>query len=333
MAKKTILGKALVAVISGLVLVFGLAMVIQWRQMGEQTQRRLQDNGASMATVMVAALHNDMLKGDNEGAQAMTSKVGDSGVVRTAFVLRDNGKVFVASDKQMIGKDYAPEAISMLRGGASNAFSLFHEQGRSYSRTLLPIPMERGCLDCHPGVKIGDPLGYLGVEPWADRDFQEAGVAKRNLVIFNLLILLLVAGSIFFLLRWITRPLGEISMVSARIAQGEINQSISHQSNDELGTLADSFRDMMGYIKGIARSADAIAEGNLQVEIQPKGPNDLLSHSMVGVAQVLREMTEETSRISRAAEEGHLNTRGNADRFQGAYGDIIHGMNHTLDAV
>ena len=333
MARKTILGKALVAVLSGLVLVFGIAMVIQWRQMGEQTHRRLRDNGASLATVMVAALHNDMLKGDNEGAQAMTSKVGSAGVVRTAFVLRDNGKVFVASDKAMIDKDYAVDDISMVRSGLPNSFRLLEEQGRPYSRPLLPIRMESGCLDCHPGVKVGEPLGYLGVEPWADRDFQEAAGAKRNLVIFNLLIVSLVAGSIFFLLRWITRPLGEISSVSALIAQGEINQTISHHSNDELGTLADSFRDMMDYIKGIARSADAIAEGNLQVEIHPKGPHDLLSHSMVGVTQVLRGMTEETFRISRAAEEGHLNTRGNADRFQGAYGDIILGMNHTLDAV
>jgi len=333
MAKKTILGKALTAIISGLVLVFGIAMVIQWRQMGDQTQRRLQDNGASMATVMLAALHNDMLKGDNEGAQAMTSEVGSAGVVRTAFVLRDSGKVFVASDQAMIGKDYALEDVSVLRGGLSSSFSLSAEHGRPYSRTLLPIRMESGCLDCHPGVKIGDPLGYLGVEPWAERDFQEAGIAKRNLVIFNLLIVILVTGSIFILLRWITRPLGEISAVSALMAQGEINQSISHHSNDELGTLADSFRDMMGYIKGIAQSADAIAEGNLQVEICPKGPQDLLSHSMVGVTQVLRGMTEETSRISHAAEEGHLNTRGNADRFHGAYGEIILGMNHTLDAV
>ena len=98
MGRNTILGKSLPLILGGLVLVFGVAMAIQWRQMDQQTNRRLDDAGQTLAAVMTAALHNAMLKGDNEGAQAMTAKVGDSGTVRKAFVLRANGKVFVASD-------------------------------------------------------------------------------------------------------------------------------------------------------------------------------------------------------------------------------------------
>lgn len=333
MAKRTILGKALPAVVGGLLLVFGLAMAIQWRQMNSQTNRSLTDSGADLASVLVAALHNAMLKGDNEGAQAMTSKVGRSSGMRLAFVLRDNGKVFFASDSNLHEQPYAQEDVTLLKGGQPSSFRLLEDKGRPFSRTLTPILMEQGCMDCHPGTKVGEPLGYLGVEPWADHDFQEAGIAKRNLILFNLLVVALVVAAIFFMLRWITRPLAEISAASALIAKGEVNQTLVHQSNDELGTLADSFRAMLDYIKGIALSAGAIAQGDFQVEITPKSPQDLLSQNMLQMTRALRAMSIEAQLLAQAAVEGKLATRADAAQYRGEYRQIIQGVNACLDAV
>ena len=333
MGRNTILGKSLPLILGGLVLVFGVAMAIQWRQMDQQTNRRLDDAGQTLAAVMTAALHNAMLKGDNEGAQAMTAKVGDSGTVRKAFVLRANGKVFVASDKGMVEKPYAAEEVALIKQGSRSTFGLLDEGGKPYSRTLVPILAETACLACHADLKAGDHLGYMGLEPWADRDIQEAGAAKRNLLLFNMLIIVLVGSSIILLLRRITRPLGEISRASALIAQGEVNQTLTHHSKDELGVLADSFRSMLDYIKGIALTAGEIAEGNLQARITPKGEKDLLSRNMIRVTEVLRGMAEETARVSLAAEEGRLSTRGDVERFHGDYGKIVQGFNDTLDGV
>jgi len=37
--------------------------------------------------------------------------------------------------------------------------------------------------------------------------------------------------------------------------------------------------------------------------------------------------------LSAAAVEGRLDARGDAEKFQGAYRDVVQGVNRTLDAV
>ena len=333
MSRNTILGKALPPVIGVVVLVFAIAMTIQWREMNKQSERRLKDSGTAMANVMNAALHNAMLKGDNDGAQVMTAEVGNAPEVRKAFILRTDAKVFLASDPTMIGKPYAMEEVARLKAGGKSSFGTLEEGNRPFSRVLVPILMEKACVDCHFGVRPGDALGYLGVEPWIDKDVHEAAVAQRQLLGFNFVVVLIVAVSIFLLLRWITRPLGQITATATRIAKGEVDQSLEHHSKDELGILADSFRSLIVYIKGIAKTAGALSEGNLKLSITPQGDKDLLSRNMIRVTEVLTGMAEETSRISLAAWEGRLEVRGDTERFQGAYRQIVGGMNETLDAV
>ncbi|MBI4913458.1 MAG: HAMP domain-containing protein [Acidobacteria bacterium] len=333
MSRNTVLGKTLPPVIGVLVLIFGVAMTIQWRQMNDQTTRRLKDGGTALTTVLAASLHNAMLKGDNEGAQVMTAEVGNSQAVRRVFVLRADGRAFLASDKNLIDRPYAAEEVTLLKGGAQETFKILEDEGRPYSRTVAPILMERACVDCHAGIKVGEQLGYLGVEPWADKDFKETSASKRSLVAFNLVVVLLVALSVFLMLRWITRPLGEIASAATGIAKGEVNQDLKHRSRDELGVLADSFRDLVAYIKGIAAAADGLGDGNLKVSLAPKGENDLLSRNMIRVTEVLNGLSEETSRVSKAAREGRLDVRGDSRNYRGAYGRIVEGLNEAVDAV
>ncbi len=142
-----------------------------------------------------------------------------------------------------------------------------------------------------------------------------------------------VAAASLFMLRWITRPLGQIAGVATRVARGEVDQTIAYRSADELGVLADAFRSLIAYIRGIATAAGDLGEGRLKLAIQPQGEGDLLSRNMLRVSEVLSGMAAETSRLSQAAQEGRLAVRGDAGRFHGAYGTIVLGWNDTLEAV
>jgi methyl-accepting chemotaxis protein len=316
-----------------LIAVFGIALFVQWRQLDEQTHRRLKDEGYSLTAVMTAALHNSMLKDDSGGAQAMTSEVGNLRLVRKALVLKRDGAVFVGSDKSLLGKPYAVAGIERTRTDPKDTAEFLSADGKPYLRTVYPILLEKACADCHTEVKVGEPVGYMALETWTDRDLQETRNAKQSLLLFNLVVLALVAGAMFILLRWITRPLGRIAGAATRIAEGEVDQVLDHHSKDELGILADSFRAMIDYIRGIAAAAGTIREGDLGSTLSPKGPNDRLTQNMNQVSQVLREMSDETTRISAAALEGRLRARGDASRFHGAYKEIIKGFNATLDCV
>lgn len=47
----------------------------------------------------------------------------------------------------------------------------------------------------------------------------------------------------------------------------------------------------------------------------------------------IKQLIDETKVLIEAGTEGKLNTRGNADKFEGGYKEIIQGINDTLDAV
>lgn len=92
----------------------------------------------------------------------------------------------------------------------------------------------------------------------------------------------------------IGKPVAELSSVAAKIAEGELEQSIRHRSNDELGELADNFgqtvsrlRDYVGYINEVSDKLQDISEGDLTFT---------LSHEYVGEFAKIKESLEEISK-------------------------------------
>jgi methyl-accepting chemotaxis protein len=60
---------------------------------------------------------------------------------------------------------------------------------------------------------------------------------------------------------------------------------------------------------------------------------DEIAPALAKLVQTMRDLIYETNMLSKAAVEGKLSTRGNADKFQGGYKEIIAGVNATIDAV
>ena len=88
-------------------------------------------------------------------------------------------------------------------------------------------------------------------------------VAAFAVLIMIVLIIILVRNII-------GKPVAELNNVASRIAEGDLEQSIRHTSNDELGELAANFgktvvrlRDYVDYINEISEKLQEISEGNL----------------------------------------------------------------------
>ncbi len=132
---------------------------------------------------------------------------------------------------------------------------------------------------------------------------------------------------------FILKPLNRIKIVATKLAEGDINVDISQQSSDEVGELMQTLKRMIDNIAEQARNAEKIAEGDLTLSIEPKSDKDVLALSMKKVVQELKNLVEESILLSDAAIEGNLEVRGDTDKLQGGYKDIITGMNRTLDAI
>jgi methyl-accepting chemotaxis protein len=64
-----------------------------------------------------------------------------------------------------------------------------------------------------------------------------------------------------------------------------------------------------------------------------KGDHEKMKLAVNRVAEVMQVLEKMLLRLTRAAQEGQLSERGQPDQLQGAYADIIRGVNGLLDAV
>ncbi len=116
----------------------------------------------------------------------------------------------------------------------------------------------------------------------------------RTLAIIGALALLLGGLSVWLMNRLVAVPLGRVVQRTQSMNKGELGARLNLGRMDEIGLLAQSIDQLSGTVE---------------------------------------EMTKETDSLVAAALEGQLSTRGDADRFEGAYGRIVKGINDTLDAV
>ncbi|MBR0597560.1 methyl-accepting chemotaxis protein [Sinanaerobacter chloroacetimidivorans] len=94
-------------------------------------------------------------------------------------------------------------------------------------------------------------------------------------------------------------------------------------------------KEILTPVNELVEVSTKLANGDLDIEITYDKQNELgvLSASMRGIVASLRDLIDEANALTMGAIEGKLDTRGNADHFQGGYRQIILGVNNTLDAL
>jgi methyl-accepting chemotaxis protein len=95
----------------------------------------------------------------------------------------------------------------------------------------------------------------------------------------------------FYTARSITDPLSNLMTVAHKIGNtGDLdhNIEIDTQRNDEIGELARTFANMVTYLKEMAAVSEAIANGDLMVDVQPRSKQDTLGHAFQQMVQSLR---------------------------------------------
>jgi methyl-accepting chemotaxis protein len=87
----------------------------------------------------------------------------------------------------------------------------------------------------------------------------------------------------------ITAPLTELIHVADQIGRsGDLEHTIDVHGKDEIGQLARTFDSMVKYLKEMAAVSEAIAGGNLSVEVRPRSPNDTLANAFTRMVEGLR---------------------------------------------
>lgn len=127
----------------------------------------------------------------------------------------------------------------------------------------------------------------------------------------------------------IVTPIRTLQLAAQKIARGDPNVVVDITSNDEIGRLADSFRELIGYFKDVAAAAEAINKGDLSSKVVVKSDQDVLSKNFLALKGVM----DEIGRLIAAVREGRLGVRGKSEEFQGIYRHLIESINRMMDEI
>ena len=104
----------------------------------------------------------------------------------------------------------------------------------------------------------------------------------------------------------ITKPLSELMKVAQQIGDsGDLDHQIDIQRDDEIGQLGRTFGRMVTYLKEMAALSEAIAGGNLTVEVKPRSQNDTLGNAFArmveGLRGLVRNVRDASSQVASAS--------------------------------
>ncbi len=213
--------------------------------------------------------------------------------------------------------DAAPAVVAAVFGHAATADQLAADFDQRFS-------------DLEPMLaKLGDLVSAEAAALSASAR-SAANAAMLQLLLCAVITLVTVGAAATWIVKLVREPITEMARVAERLSVGDTSFAVTYESRDELGTLAQSFRDVSAFVADSAASADAVSRGDLSASVTERSPKDVLAQSMNRSATTLRRLDAEISALVTAARAGQLSARASTNDFDGAYLGLLNGINDML---
>ena len=110
--------------------------------------------------------------------------------------------------------------------------------------------------------------------------------------------LVLTLGATLLLTGPITGGLRKLTAAARGLAKGDTQQDLDLVGHDEIGQMADAFRDVMAYQRALAEVADAMADGDLGHDVKPSSEHDILGIAFARMHTSLRELVAQVQQTA-----------------------------------
>jgi len=209
------------------------------------------------------------------------------------------------------------------------------EKGDGYVTYYYP---KIGATEASPKMSYAKafyPWGwFVGTGLYIDNVEVEMSNFKFEIYVplFTIIIVTFLIG--LYISRLITKPVIKLDNAFKIVATGDVNVDYeTSKSEDEIGRLENTFITIIKSIKEQAEVSDRISAGDLSINITPKSANDVVANSMIKLVKTLKELINEFTRLNQMALNGQLSERGDEKKFDGAFKEIVVGMNQSLNAI
>jgi methyl-accepting chemotaxis protein len=184
----------------------------------------------------------------------------------------------------------------------------FIQQGQTEQATRLMQTDLR--LVNNAVTKHSDDLVELSKTQLHAADVQgnaDYAVARNALIGILVVCFLIAVGAATWLSLTISKGLRKISDLTDAVALGDLNQTITVTSNDEIKDLVENVNRMTANLRATAALADAVADGDLTVQPKPLSDKDTLGLALQRMVERLRSVVanalEASDQVSSGSQE------------------------------
>ncbi|HUN54374.1 MAG TPA: methyl-accepting chemotaxis protein, partial [Smithella sp.] len=129
-------------------------------------------------------------------------------------------------------------------------------------------------------------------------------------------------------------PLKKVVQGLQELGRGNLSQRLDIRRKDEIGMMAremDSFAENLQQV--VIGTMQKISEGDVSTDVAVKDNTDEISPVLKRLTETIRNLVKGMNLLTKSAMDGNLDVRGDAKAFNGAYQEIVAGVNNTLDAI
>ena len=247
-------------------------------------------------------LSNYLLSGDtrevdrmNEGLRTLNDKL-DKGAKQTSSEQVKSSLTKVQQLEQAWGKEFALPLIEKRKDVDSG------------NATVAELQIFYLQKDASSWVK--NSTDALDVADGESRKSDE-NAANWTIIMSAISTLLAVALGIVIAYRTaksITEPLTNLMNVARGIGNtGDLEHNIDTTRDDEIGELARTFHKMVTYLKEMAGVSEAIAGGDLTLDVKPRSSHDTLGNAFTkmveGLAGLVKSVRDASSQVASASNQ------------------------------
>jgi methyl-accepting chemotaxis protein len=249
--------------------------------------------GSLLASTVAPMIHDGKVvgvAGIDMQLGTLTTQVNKLKVLQSgySFVVSHTGILVTYPNTKLIGKLTLAQLAKRDHTPAFTQIAAAVAAGKSGSVvTTDPLTGKQVKMFYTP-VKNGD-WGFVSVAPTSEI-LASAHSLRDTLIVIALIIVLAVAGILAFVTTKLVKPAEKVRDAARQISTGDLDVEIETGSADEIGQVADSFRDIVTYLSDLADVADEIAAGHLDVEVEPRSERDRLGTAIATMRSQIEKL-------------------------------------------
>ena len=172
---------------------------------------------------------------------------------------------------------------------------------------------------------------------------EDAGIALENatvmLIVLLVVMVVLCMGVTTVLSRAVSRPISQLTDAAKKLAAGALNIEIDYYSKDEVGTLAEMFREMSGsmkaVIKDIGQQLGAMSNGDFPVAPRAEYTGDYVSikNALINIRESLSNTLNEINLSADQVFSGSAQVSDSAQTFSEGAADQAGSIEELAAAI